>query len=60
LYRRKSVLPKLNAYLDSGERKVAGWLAMLQVQEVVFDDAGAFININSLDELDVANKGLSQ
>lgn len=60
LYRRRSVLPKLNAYLDSGERKVAGWLAMLQVQEVVFDDAGAFININSLDELDVANKGLSQ
>ncbi len=60
LYRRRSVLPKLNAYLDSGERKVAGWLAMLQVQEVVFEDAGAFININSLDELDVANKGLSQ
>lgn len=60
LYRRRSVLPKLNAYLDSGERKVAGWLAMLQVQEVVFDDAGAFININSLDELDVANNGLSQ
>lgn len=58
LYRRRSVLPKLNAYLDSGERKVAGWLAMLQVQEVVFDDAGAFVNINSLDELDAANNGL--
>ncbi len=57
LYRRRVVLPKLNAYLDKGDRRVAGWLAMLQVHEVVFEDAGAFININSLDELDAANKG---
>ncbi len=59
LYRRRSVLPKLNTYLDSGERKVAGWLEILQVREVVFDDADAFININSLDELDAANNRLS-
>ncbi len=54
---RKSVLPKLNAYLESGERKVAGWLDRLQVREVEFDDADAFININSLEELGAANKG---
>lgn len=59
LYRRKTVLPKLNTYLDSGERKVAGWLEMLQVHEVIFDDAEAFININSLDELDAVNNRLS-
>jgi molybdopterin-guanine dinucleotide biosynthesis protein A len=53
---RKSVLPKLNAYLDSGARKVGGWLDTLQVSEVVFDDADAFININSSVELAAANQ----
>ncbi len=52
---RKSVLPKLNAYLDSGERKVAGWLDQLQVHEAVFEETEAFLNINSLEELDAAN-----
>lgn len=52
---RKNVLPKLNAYLESGERKVGAWLDKLQVREVVFQDAEAFVNINSLDELDSAN-----
>lgn len=56
LYRR-SVLPKLNAYLDSGGRKVAGWLDLLQVREVVFEDADAFVNINSIEDLDAINKG---
>jgi len=53
---RKSVLPKLEAYLKGGERKVAGWLDTLQVSEVVFDKADAFININSLEELAAANQ----
>jgi molybdenum cofactor guanylyltransferase len=48
---RKSVLPRLDAYLDSGERKVGGWLATLNVSEAVFDDVSAFCNINTLDEL---------
>ncbi|MBI3902006.1 MAG: molybdenum cofactor guanylyltransferase [Nitrosomonadales bacterium] len=51
----KSVLPKLDTYLASGERKVGGWLATLQVQEVAFDDTDAFININTLEELDAHN-----
>jgi len=55
LYRR-SVLPKLNAYLESGERKVSAWLDMLQVSEAVFEDAEAFVNINSFEELDAASR----
>jgi molybdenum cofactor guanylyltransferase len=54
---RKSVLPKLNASLGSGERRVSGWLDMLQVREAVFDDAEAFVNINSLEDLDAASRG---
>jgi molybdopterin-guanine dinucleotide biosynthesis protein A len=53
---RKNVLPKLDDYLDSGARKVGGWLDTLQVSEVVFDDAAAFININSSEELAAANQ----
>lgn len=52
---RKDVLPKLDAYLNSGARKVGDWLNTLQVSEVVFEEASAFTNINSLDELMVAN-----
>lgn len=53
---RKTVLPKLDAYLDSGKRKVGDWLNTLRVSEVVFEDAAAFANINSLDELVIANQ----
>lgn len=53
---RKSVLPKLDAYLDAGERKVGGWLDTLQVNEAMFDDAAAFTNINSAEELASANQ----
>ena len=53
---RKSVLPKLDAYLDSGARKVGDWLHTLHVSEVVFENAVAFANINSLEELAVANR----
>jgi len=56
LYRR-SVLPKLDVYLESGERKVSRWLDTLEVREAAFDDADAFVNINSLEELDAANRG---
>ncbi len=56
LYRR-SVLPRLDAYLGRGERKVGGWLDTLQVHEAVFDDVDAFVNINSPEELDAASKG---
>ena len=53
---RKDVLPKLDAYLDSGARKVGDWLNTLRVSEVVFEDAVAFANINSLHELQLANQ----
>lgn len=52
---RKSVLPKLDAYLVSGARKVGDWLDTLEVNDVVFDDAEAFLNINTLDELKALN-----
>lgn len=52
---RKNVRPKLDAYLKSGERKAGKWLATLQVSEAVFDDADAFININTQTELEECN-----
>ena len=53
---RKSVLPKLDAYIASGARRVGGWLDTLQVREVPFDNAASFININSSEELTAANQ----
>ncbi|MDP1735656.1 MAG: molybdenum cofactor guanylyltransferase MobA [Sulfuritalea sp.] len=49
---RRELLPKLAAFLDSGERKVGLWHASLNVAEVGFDDqADAFSNINTPEEL---------
>ena len=49
---RKSVLPGLTAFLQSGGRKIDAWYAALKVTEVLFDDeAEAFSNINTADEL---------
>ena len=53
---RKDVLPKLDAYLNSGARKVGDWLNTLRVSDVVFEDVAAFSNINSLEELAMANR----
>jgi molybdenum cofactor guanylyltransferase len=48
----KSVLPGLTAFLESGGRKIDAWYAALKVVEVRFDDeAEAFSNINTVDEL---------
>jgi len=55
---RKNVLAKLDAYLAAGERKVGDWLDSLQINEVVFDDAEAFININTQEELEAVNSKL--
>jgi molybdenum cofactor guanylyltransferase len=54
LYRR-SVLPKLVAYLAGGGRKVNDWLDCLQLSEVVFDNVAEFDNINSQEDLALAN-----
>jgi molybdenum cofactor guanylyltransferase len=48
---RKNVLPRLDAYLASGERRVGGWLDSLRVHDADFGDASGFVNINSLEEL---------
>ena len=49
---RREMLPRLDAFLASGERKVGLWHASLKVAEVPFDDdADAFRNINTPEEL---------
>ncbi len=49
---RRSVHASLGQFLASGQRKIDKWYAALSVVEVAFDDeAGAFANINTRDEL---------
>ena len=49
---RKSVLQNLEAFLAGGGRKIDAWYASLKHVEVLFDDeADAFRNINTLEEL---------
>jgi molybdenum cofactor guanylyltransferase len=49
---RRSVLPGLTAFLESGGRKIDAWYSALRVAEVRFDDeAEAFSNINTQLEL---------
>jgi molybdopterin-guanine dinucleotide biosynthesis protein A len=49
---RREVLPQLDAFLASGERKAGLWHASLKRVEVAFDDdPAAFSNINTLQEL---------
>ncbi|TMH41284.1 MAG: molybdenum cofactor guanylyltransferase [Betaproteobacteria bacterium] len=49
---RRSVAESLRAFLASGGRKIDAWYASLKVVEVLFDDeADAFRNINTLEEL---------
>ena len=49
---RRDVLPSLQRFLGSGQRKIDRWYGDLRVAEVAFDDeADAFLNINTRDEL---------
>ena len=49
---RRSVLPSLQRFLASGQRKIDRWYSQLTVVEVAFDDeAEAFLNINTREEL---------
>ena len=48
---RRSLLPQLTAYLADGGRRMDGWHGDLKIAEVLFDDASAFRNINTRDEL---------
>jgi len=55
---RKTVLPGLTEFLDSGGRKIDAWYARLKVVEVLFDDqADAFSNINTEEELRAFDSG---
>ena len=58
---RRSVLPHLTRFLDGGGRKIDAWYATLKTVEVAFDDeADAFRNINTLDELNQTGTGAEQ
>jgi molybdopterin-guanine dinucleotide biosynthesis protein A len=49
---KRDVRQSLEAFLTSGGRKIDAWYAALKVIEVAFDDeADAFRNINTLEEL---------
>ena len=49
---RRDVHESLRAFLSSGQRKIDKWYAALKVVEVAFDDEpGAFLNINTREEL---------
>ena len=49
---RREVEPHLAQFLSNGGRKIDAWYASLKVVEVAFDDeADAFRNINTLEEL---------
>ena len=48
---RTSALPQLDAYLASGERRVSTWHGNLKLAEVLFEEAAAFRNINTPEDL---------
>ena len=49
---RKSVLPSLQAYIESGERRVSAWQKSQKYIEVDFSDCiEAFTNLNTFDDL---------
>jgi len=55
---RRRLLPHLSAFLQDGGRKIDAWYATLKVVQVAFDDeAAAFSNINTTDELRSAETG---
>jgi molybdopterin-guanine dinucleotide biosynthesis protein A len=48
---RRSVQQSLQAFLDQGGRKIDRWFETLPSSTVVFDDAAAFANTNTPEEL---------
>jgi molybdopterin molybdotransferase len=48
---RASLAPVLSAYLAAGGRRMDGWYDRIKVVEVPFEDAQAFRNINTREEL---------
>jgi molybdopterin molybdotransferase len=54
---KANLLPVLSSYLAEGGRRMDGWYKDLKVVEVPFEDADAFRNINTLEELRGLDKG---
>lgn len=48
---KSDLLESLSAFLRSGQSKIMRWTGQRRCVEVVFDDASAFFNANTLDEL---------
>lgn len=48
---RTGLAPSLLAFLQAGERKFGKWTAQHRMVQVAFDDAAAFFNANTSDEL---------
>ena len=48
---RAMLLESLADFLNRGDRKIDRWTATLRCVEVPFDDAAAFVNANTVDEL---------
>jgi len=48
---KSSLLESLQAFLDSGQRKIDRWTAQHRCATVVFDDSAAFFNANTMEEL---------
>lgn len=48
---RSTLMESLFAFLQGGQRKIDRWTAQHRCATVVFDDAEAFFNANTLDEL---------
>lgn len=53
---RRSLLPQLESYLASGQRRFDGWYAALRTVAVSFDNDTAFANINTAAELRAFDK----
>lgn len=53
---KSTLLPHLNRFLESGGRKIDAWHSSLTTTEVLFDDPSCFRNINTLEELQQAEK----
>jgi len=48
---KASLLESLQAFLDSGQRKIDRWTAQHRCVTVVFEDSAAFFNANTVEEL---------
>jgi len=48
---KTSLAPVLSSYLAAGGRRMDGWYSQIKVAEVLFEEADAFRNINTREEL---------